>query len=81
MLKVISIQVADSIDIKSFKAFFTAEIYRSDADELFYRIGQEKYLCLPCVSTFTKSASRNFAKWLLAAVGETFATTANSLAV
>jgi hypothetical protein len=44
MLKVISIQVADSIDIKSFKAFFTAEIYRSDADELFYRIGPEKYL-------------------------------------
>ena len=44
MLKVISIQVADSIDIKSFKAFFTAEIYRSDADELFYRIAPEKYL-------------------------------------
>ncbi len=44
MLKVESIQIADSIDIKLFKNFFTAEIYRADSDELFYRMGTEKYL-------------------------------------
>jgi uncharacterized Rmd1/YagE family protein len=44
MLKVESIQVADSIDIKLFKTSFPAEIYRFDSDELFYRMGTEKYL-------------------------------------
>lgn len=44
MLKVVSIQVADSIDIKSFKTSFAADAYRADADELFYRIAPEKYL-------------------------------------
>jgi len=44
VLKVVSIQVADSIDIKSFKSSFTADIYRSDSDELFYFIAPEKYL-------------------------------------
>ena len=43
-LKVIAIQIADSIDIKLFKTSFTAEIYRADSDELFYRIATEKYL-------------------------------------
>jgi uncharacterized Rmd1/YagE family protein len=44
MLKVESIQIADSIDIKLFKTSFKAEIYRADSDELFYRMGTEKYL-------------------------------------
>jgi len=44
MLKVESIQLADSIDIKLFKTSFTGEIYRADSDELFYRMGTEKYL-------------------------------------
>jgi required for meiotic nuclear division protein 1 len=44
MLKVVSIQVADSIDIKLFKTSFAADIYRADSDELFYRIATEKYL-------------------------------------
>ena len=44
ILKVESIQVADSIDIRSFKTSFPAEIYRADSDELFYRVGTEKYL-------------------------------------
>ena len=44
MLKVVSIQVGDSIDIKSFKTSFATEAYRADADELFYRIAVEKYL-------------------------------------
>lgn len=44
MLKVFSFQVADSIDIKQFKTTFTAEIYRADSDELFYRIEAEKFV-------------------------------------
>ncbi len=41
MLKVLSYQVSDSIDIKSFRASFKEDIYHSDADELFYNTGQE----------------------------------------
>ncbi len=44
MLKVLSFQVADSIDIKQFKVDFTADIYHADSDELFYHIGPEKFL-------------------------------------
>lgn len=44
MLKVLSWQIADSIDIKQFKTAFTAEIYHADADELFYRIGAQKFI-------------------------------------
>lgn len=44
MLKVYSFQIADSIDIKQFKTTFTAEIYRADSDELFYRIEAEKFV-------------------------------------
>src|SRR5882757_3720497 len=44
MLKVISYQIADAIDIKLFKAAFTGEIYYADADELFYHIGKEKFI-------------------------------------
>jgi len=44
MAKVVAIQIADSIDIKLFKTSFTAELYRADSDELFYRISPERYL-------------------------------------
>ncbi|MEP6845344.1 MAG: RMD1 family protein [Panacibacter sp.] len=44
MLKVLSFQVADSIDIKQFKTVFTAEIYYADSDELFYQTGAEKFI-------------------------------------
>ncbi len=44
MLKVLSYQIADSIDIKSFKAAFTAEIYYADSEELFYHIEKEKLI-------------------------------------
>lgn len=43
-LKVISFQVADSIDIRQFKSAFTANMYYVDTDELFYHIGKQKYL-------------------------------------
>src|SRR3954466_4444466 len=37
MLKVLSLQIADGIDIKEFKAVFKAELLYGDSDELFYR--------------------------------------------
>jgi uncharacterized Rmd1/YagE family protein len=44
MNKVISYQVADSIDIKSLKASFKGTIYYSDSAELFYETGTDRYL-------------------------------------
>ncbi|MBZ5857216.1 RMD1 family protein [Flavihumibacter profundi] len=44
MFKVLAFQIADSIDIKSFKSAFTAEIYYSDNDELFYQVGTHKFI-------------------------------------
>jgi uncharacterized Rmd1/YagE family protein len=43
-IKVISFQLADSIDIKLFKSSFPATIYYSDTDELFYVIENKQYL-------------------------------------
>lgn len=42
--KVISYQIADSIDVKQFSAFFKAELYYSDPSELFYRIDTDHYV-------------------------------------
>lgn len=44
MLKVNSFQIADTIDVKLFKAAFTAEIYHADSEELFYRIDAQKLI-------------------------------------
>lgn len=44
MLEVLSYQIADSIDIKLFKATFKAELHYSDADELFYKTGAEHFI-------------------------------------
>lgn len=43
-LKVISFQVADTIDVKQFKNAFTASTHHADTDELFYHIEDHKYL-------------------------------------
>jgi required for meiotic nuclear division protein 1 len=43
-LKVISFQIADSIDIKLFKGSFPATIHYADTDEIFYIIANQKYL-------------------------------------
>ena len=43
-LKVTSFQIADSIDIKSFRASFAETVRYGDTDELFYQIGQNKCL-------------------------------------
>jgi uncharacterized Rmd1/YagE family protein len=42
--KVLSYQIADSIDIKGFKAAFRAELHYSDADELFYKTGFNEFI-------------------------------------
>jgi len=44
MYKVLSYQIADSIDIKSAKANFKSELYFSDSDELFYKTGENQYV-------------------------------------
>lgn len=44
MLKVVSFQIADSIDIKAFKSVFTADLLYSDSDELFYKTDSEAYI-------------------------------------
>jgi len=44
MATVLSLQIADSIDIKAFRADYKAELIYSDSDELFYKVGAEQYL-------------------------------------
>lgn len=42
--KVLSYQIADSIDIKGFKTAFKAELHYSDADELFFKTGFNEFI-------------------------------------
>jgi required for meiotic nuclear division protein 1 len=44
MYKVISLQISDSIDIKAFRAAFTAELIYSDSSELCYKTEQDKFV-------------------------------------
>ncbi len=44
MLRVLSYQVSDTIDIKLFRATFKAELIHGDADELFYQTGRNEYV-------------------------------------
>ncbi|MBC7827667.1 MAG: RMD1 family protein [Chitinophagaceae bacterium] len=44
MYKVLSYQIADSIDIKQVKTAFKSDICFSDSDELFYKTDQEQFL-------------------------------------
>ena len=44
MLHVVSYQIADSIDVKSFRAAFKETIYHYDADELFYKTEPDAYV-------------------------------------
>jgi len=43
-LPVQAYQVADSIDIRSFRSVFTAELHYHDSDELFYRIDPDQFI-------------------------------------
>lgn len=42
--QVLSYQIADSIDIKTFKNAFKAELYYNDPDELFYKIETDEFV-------------------------------------
>ena len=42
--KVVSYQIADAIDVKSFSSAFKAELYYNDPAELFYKTGSEDYV-------------------------------------
>lgn len=44
MDQVLSYQIADSIDVKSFKAAFKADLQYSDSDELFYRMDSDQFI-------------------------------------
>jgi hypothetical protein len=44
MLKVYAYQYSESIDIKSFKSDFTAELSYSSSDELFYKVDPTLYV-------------------------------------
>lgn len=44
MLNVLSYQIADSIDIKLFRAAFKQDIYHYDSDELFYKTAPEAFI-------------------------------------
>ncbi len=44
MLKVVAIQIADSIDVKQFRTAFPVEVQHGDSEELFYAIQPEKLL-------------------------------------
>jgi required for meiotic nuclear division protein 1 len=44
MPKVVSYQIADSIDVRAFRTAFKEGIYHYDADELFYKMGEESFV-------------------------------------
>src|SRR3954471_7056337 len=43
-MEVVSYQIADSIDIKLFKAAFKADLHYSDSEELFYKIDSDRFI-------------------------------------
>ena len=44
MLHVVSYQIADSIDVKALRSSYKEDIYHYDADELFYKTGEESFI-------------------------------------
>jgi required for meiotic nuclear division protein 1 len=42
--KVVSYQIADTIDVKQFSSAFKAELYYSDPSELFYKVDTDQYV-------------------------------------
>jgi len=65
MLQVLSYQIADSIDTKSFKFFFQSELLHADADELFYKTGEEGFIYVfkygvVCFLNYEEAEVRNF---------------------
>jgi required for meiotic nuclear division protein 1 len=44
MPQVVSYQIADSIDVRAFRTAFKEGIYHYDADELFYKMGEDSFV-------------------------------------
>jgi|SRR2546423_548671 len=70
MLQVLSYQIADSIDVKQLKTSFKAEIYYSDADELFYKTGPEEFIYVfkygvVCFLNYNESKVSSFLQLIL----------------
>ncbi|MGZ5134324.1 MAG: RMD1 family protein [Flavitalea sp.] len=69
MYKVLSYQIADSIDIKQVKAAFKSDIRFSDSDELFYKTDDEQYLYIfkygvVCFLNFTNIGVSSFLQFI-----------------
>lgn len=69
MYKVLSYQIADSIDIKQVKAAFKSEICFSDSDELFYKTDTEQFLYIfkygvVCFLNFSDIAVSSFLQFV-----------------
>jgi uncharacterized Rmd1/YagE family protein len=67
MLHVLSYQIADSIDIKSFRIAFKEGIYHYDADELFYKTGEDRFAYVfkygvVCFLNYTDAGVDNYLK-------------------
>jgi uncharacterized Rmd1/YagE family protein len=65
MLKVLSYQLADSIDVKSLRLTFKEGIFHYDADELFYITGEQSYVYVfkygvVCFLNYTPERARVF---------------------
>lgn len=69
MYQVLSYQIADSIDIKQFKAAFKSDIHFGDADELFYRTGTDQFVYIfkygvVCFLNFSETAISSFLQFI-----------------
>src|SRR3954471_22661016 len=67
MPKVVSYQVADGIDIRFVKKIFEAELYYSDADELFYKTGNHRFIYVfkygvVCFLNYDEASTKDFLK-------------------
>ena len=69
MPKVVSYQIADSIDIRFVKKTFTAELHYSDADELFYKTGAHRFIYIfkygvVCLLSYDQAATADFFRFI-----------------
>jgi uncharacterized Rmd1/YagE family protein len=69
--KAVAYQVADSIDLKAFRAAFQADVYAFDKDEIFYTLSEEKYLYVfkygvVCFLNYDEIKVAEFIQFLLA---------------
>lgn len=70
MYTVLSLQVADNINIKLFKTFYKSELIFFDPDELFYKVDAEKYIYVfsygvVCFLNYKETDIEDFVKLIL----------------